>query len=379
MTERDGTIALTTAALEEWLRDRYFTARVDISGSGVDDYSLAEVRDLTGLELDLLDSVVFRDSESTGARPLRTAIAQRYADGDPDLVMVTHGSSEAIYLAMRALLRPGDRVVALDPAYHSLHLIAEDIGCVVHRWRLAETPAQDIAGLCALITPGTAAVVVNFPHNPTGVTIDHDQLTMLTARCAEVGAYMMFDAAFGELTYDAVRLPDPVMTYPKALSFGTLSKAFGLPGLRVGWCLATPGLLRRMVLLRDYTTLSVSPLVEAVAEAVLTHTDAVVGPRLEQARHNRDIVDAWVCRHEHQVSWVKPAGGVTGLVRLTHQPDTVEFATRLHDDQGVLVVPGECFGRTGTIRLGFGGPTAVVTEGLDALSTALSSTAGRVA
>ncbi|MEU0737574.1 aminotransferase class I/II-fold pyridoxal phosphate-dependent enzyme, partial [Streptomyces lavendulocolor] len=159
--------------LEEWYRRHLGPDIHDISSSGVHPYTFAEIRELCGIPAEDLDAVVMDDSVSQGGAGIRQAIADRYAGGDADRVLVTHGSSEAIALTLGTLLRAGDRVVVQQGIYHSLGHYPRAAGCDV-----AELPAAAVRDgeidedvLEGLVTPGTAAVVVNFPHNPSGVTL----------------------------------------------------------------------------------------------------------------------------------------------------------------------------------------------------------------
>lgn len=120
-------------------------------------------------------------------------------------------------------------------------------------------------------------VVVNLPHNPTGATVTPDQQRELIDLCARAGAYLVWDMAFSDLTYDGPPLPDPGLFYERAVSMGTLSKAYGLPGLRLGWCLAPPEVLERFIRIRDYLTLHLSPLVEMIAERAIRGGDLLPG------------------------------------------------------------------------------------------------------
>ena len=155
---------------------------------------------------------------------------------------------------------------------------------------------------------------------------------------------------------------------------GTLSKAYGLPGLRVGWCIAAPELLDRLVRIRDYTTLHLSPLVELIAERAMEHADRLVAPRRRQARENLDILSDWVARQGDRVEWVPPAGGVTAFVRLPGC-DVDALCHRLAAEERVLLVPGSCFGQPEFARLGFGGPTPHLVEGLARLERLLRTMA----
>ncbi|HTG33797.1 MAG TPA: capreomycidine synthase [Thermoanaerobaculia bacterium] len=367
---------LPPALLEDWMRDYYFSTEVDIGSSGVEDYSMREVRELTGLSHEELDELVFHDSKTLGGPALREAVARRWAGGNVDRVIVTHGATEANFLVMTALLDRGDEVVVLDPLYQQLYSIAEAIGCRLRRWPLlfesGFTP--DLSAARDLIGPRTRMIVVNFPHNPTGATVTPEQQRELIGLAEKVGAYLVWDLAFGELTYGQAPLPEPGLFYERAVSMGTLSKAYGLPGLRLGWCLAAPEVLERFIRLRDYLTLHLSPLVELIARRVIDNGDRLLEPRRAQAARNRSLVEAWVAEHRHHVEWVLPSGGVCAFPRLGGIADEVEFCRHLAESERVLLVPGSCFGHPGHVRLGFGGATPTLREGLRRLSRALKKT-----
>jgi capreomycidine synthase len=366
---------ITRAHLEDWMRAYYFDAEIDIGSSGVQNFSMAELRDLVGFSVDDFNRVVFDDSPSCGKQSLRQAIADRWGDGDPEKVLTTHGSSEVIFLIMNALLQAGDEVVVLNPCYHALRNLAEYIGCNLREWnlRFEDGFVPDIAEAKKLINAKTRMVVVNFPHNPTGATLTAEQQKEFIDAVSEVNAYLVWDAAFSELVYESAPLPDPVATYERAISLGTLSKAYGLAGLRVGWCLAAPELLERFVHWRDYTTLYLSPLIEAVAERAIEKADSLRDSRLARARTNLEILAHWVRQHSEFVEWVRPKGGVTAFVRMHGVDDVEEFCHRLGQEHGVLLVPGSCFNNPGHARFGFGGPTADLEEGLARVSLQLNA------
>lgn len=366
-------MALADAVLEDWMRRYYFEADFDIGSSGVANYSFQDLRRLLGISLEDLDSLVFRDSQTLGGDSLRYALARRYLDGDPSRVMVTHGSTEANFLVMSTLLEPGDQMVALDPSYQQLYGIAAARGCTIHRWKLRYDRAfrPDLAELRELLHPGIRMVVVNFPHNPTGATLAHEELQELIGLVGEVGAYLVWDGAFNLLTYEEPPLPEPLLSYDKTVSMGTLSKAYGLPGMRVGWCFCSSEILARLLRCRDYTLLHLSPLIELLAQRVIDNDLLLVSPRLEMARRNRELVASWIEEHADQVEWARPRGGVCGFVRFRHLADSEPLCHRLARERRVLLVPGNSFAMPQFARLGFGGLTSELKQGLHALAEML--------
>jgi capreomycidine synthase len=369
---------LRPAPLEDWLRDYYFAADIDISSSGVEPYTMAELRSMTGLRQADLDQLVFDDGYSLGRPALRELIAARWGDGDPGRVMTANGSSEALSLVLSALLHPGDEVVVVQPGYHLLVEYAEALGCTTRTWRL--DPARGfrpaLEELEPLVSARTRALVLNFPQNPTGASLTEAELRRIVALAEGAGAYLLWDAAFTSLVYDTPPLPPVCTLYERGIDFGTFSKAFGLPGLRFGWCLAPPDVLAECVRIRDYTTLHVAPLIELLATAVLDNAPAFLGPRLAQAAHNRGIVAEWAQTQPERVTLALPPGGVAAFPRLLDLPDTAAFCDDLFKRHGVLVIPGSCFGAPGHIRVGFGGPTGPLTQGLERLGGALAQWTG---
>ncbi|HKV42765.1 MAG TPA: capreomycidine synthase [Blastocatellia bacterium] len=355
------------------MREYYFATEIDIGSSGVECFSFGELRHLIGLEQADLDEITLADSLTMGGLALRTAIAERWGSGDPNRVMATHGSSEAIYLVMNSLVRPGDEVVVVAPCYQQLYSIAESVGCTLRRWeiRFDRGFRLDMDEGKALIGPKTRLIVANFPHNPTGATLSRQDQTELIRLGREAGAYVLWDSAFADLTYGDPPLPDPASIYEKVISLGTLSKSFGLPGLRVGWCIAPPEVLEKCIEFRDYITLHLSPVVELIARKAIEHAGLILDIRSQQARRNLERLGEWVARHNEHVAWVKPGGGVCAFPKLLNIADSERFCRQFAREQNVLLVPGTCFGSPSHVRLGFGGSEQSFAEGLSRLSSQL--------
>jgi capreomycidine synthase len=363
---------LAPALLERWMRDYYFDTDLDLGSSGVEPFSLAQLRHLLGLTIDDLDAVVLRDSRTLGDEPLREAIAARWGGGCRDGVMVTHGSSEAISLVMHALVRPGDEVVVLDPIYQQLRAIPEALGCRITPWTLRREQRfrPDVEEIDRLLGPKTRLLVLNIPHNPTGMALTAAEEDYIAERAEAHGAYILWDRAFADLLHT----PDASCRQRRTtreISIGTLSKAYGLPGLRVGWCIADPGLIAVLAHLRDYTTLHLSPLVELVARRAIEAADVLLTMHAGQARCNLQTVDDWMATQTEVVEWVRPSGGVCGFPRLLAVADVEGFCRHLARTARVLLVPGSCFGHADHVRLGFGGAADALHEGLQRLSRAL--------
>jgi aspartate/methionine/tyrosine aminotransferase len=217
------------------------------------------------------------------------------------------------------------------------------------------------------VTQKTKLIAVNFPHNPTGMTISQQQQDELIDIAASVGAYLVWDAAFDELAPEQP-LKNPFLRYPNAISVGTLSKCYGLPGLRVGWCFASEEVQLKSVQLRDYTTLYVSPLIELIAQKAIEYGDVIVGNRIKEVAQNRRHLEDWIEEHAALVEWASPDGGVTSLVKLKTIDNVEQFCKQLAVKCDVMLVPGSCFGHPQYVRLGFGERTEKFVKGLQLVS-----------
>lgn len=356
------------AKLEHWMRDYYFDSELDLGSSGVYPYSFKEVCEVTGLDMAALEEVVFADSQTVGCLPLRQSIADRYGGGDAKNVMIANGSNEALFHILSTLVETGDEVIALDPIYHALDAVPIAKNCRILRWELENNSnfEASLEALESIASAETKAIMVNFPHNPTGVTINQEQQTQLIELARKFDAYLVWDAAFDELV-DGPALPNPFLKYDKAISVGTLSKCFGMPGLRVGWCFANSEVIQKCNDLRDYTTLYVSPLVELVATKVIENADVFISKRRLEVVENYKVLKRWVEENKGIVSWSDPKGGCCCLIKIKGVEYMQEFCKELADMHSVMLVPGDVFELPEYARLGYGETASKFSQGLKSL------------
>jgi aspartate/methionine/tyrosine aminotransferase len=265
---------------------------------------------------------------------------------------------EAIFLAMNALLAPGDHVICTFPGYQSLYQLARTIGCDVSFWRPEETDMWrfDPAELEALLRPDTKLVVWNFPHNPTGsLPSPEDYSRMLTAAGA-AGVWVLSDEMYRLLEpRDETRLPAAIDRYGKAVSLSGMSKAFGLAGLRIGWAATHDELLlERMKSLKDYTTICSSAPSELLALMGLRSRDAILAANRQRVRYNREIAGGFFARHGQEMTWIPPRAGTVSFPRLI-AGGSEAFCARTLRDTGVLLLPSTVYDYGDShFRLGLG-------------------------
>jgi aspartate/methionine/tyrosine aminotransferase len=344
--------------IEEYYAVHEFTAPHMLSSSDAESVTIADV---LALEPDAAEHLLAQRlgyTESAGAPELRTAAAALYETTSPDDVIVVAAAEEAIFVAYHALLQPGDHVVVETPCYESALQVARSTGADVTEWR--RTPgdswAHDLDVFEAALRPNTRLVYINTPHNPTGLLMPRDVLDRVVELCAERGAWLFADEVYRELEHDpADRLPAAVDLYDRALSLGSMSKTYGLPGLRLGWLASRDrDALARIVSFKHYTTICSSAPSELLSALALRHRDVFVDRSRAIVLSNLELVDALLGRHAERFSWVRPTASTIGFVRLEGVDDASAYCQQLVEDAGILLLPGTVYDEPTHVRLGFG-------------------------
>ena len=275
-------------------------------------------------------------------------------------MLVFAGAEEAIFCLANVLLGPGDHAIVTWPGYQSLYEVARATGADVtlHELREAEGWAIDVDLLRRQVTPATRLIVVNAPHNPTGMQPDRATYDALVEIAAGAGAHLVVDEVYRFLEFDAAdRLPAGADSLERGVSIGVMSKSFAMAGLRIGW-LATHDrdLLDRCARFKDYTTICSAAPSEVLALIGLRARDAVLGRSQAIVAANLALLDGFFERWADRFQWVRPRAGSVGFPRLTAPGISIDdWAADLVERRGVLLLPGSHFGVPGDhFRLGFG-------------------------
>jgi aspartate/methionine/tyrosine aminotransferase len=297
-------------------------------------------------------------TESAGAPELREVVASIYDTILPDDVVVVAAAEEGVFTAYHALLEPGDHVVVETPCYESALEVARSAGADVSTWSRSggDGWAYDLDALVRALRPDTRMVYVNTPHNPTGTLMPGNLLDRIVELCTECGAWLFCDEVYRELEHDPVdRLPAACDLYTRALSLGSMSKTYGLPGLRLGWLACRDrNTLARIVDLKHYTTICSSAPSELLSSLALRHRSALADRNRGIVLANLPLLDGFFERHAERFSWVRPTAGPIGFPRLSDVGDTTGFCERLVAEAGVLLLPGAVYDEPGHVRIGFG-------------------------
>jgi aspartate/methionine/tyrosine aminotransferase len=344
----------------------YANIRYNLSESSTRDRSLSDLG-LTIPNLTLLYA------EHRGNPRLRELIAGELNAGD---VLITSGAATALFIISTSLLSASDHLVVVRPNYATNLETPRAIGCSIKLidLRFEADFRLDFDELAAAITPQTRLVSVTCPHNPSGVMFTEDELRRLVALTAAKGCYLLVDETYRDLSFDGP-LPLAASLGRHVISVSSLSKAYGIPGIRIGWLITRDPQLQELFLAaKEQISICGSVIDEWIAEQVLANRGALLEPTLLEMRKRRQLVSAWI-QQEPLLEWVPPQGGVVCFPRMKAEPPggTTAFYRRLLETHGAYVGPGHWFEMPDTFfRLGYGWPTRDELEaGLEAISRAL--------
>ena len=340
-------------ALERYFARWEFAVRHVLCASDVEGWQMADLLELADDETRAMWSgLKLGYAESTGHPLLRAEIASLYESVDPDGVLVFAGAEEAVYCLFMTAIGPGDHVIVTWPGYQSLYEVARAVGALVslHALREEDGWALDVDRLRRSIRPTTRMIVVNAPHNPTGMLPTVEEWRSLAAACADAGIALVADEVYRFLEHDdSESLPPGADLDERAISLGVMSKSFALPGLRIGW-LATRdhAVLERCARMKDYTTICASTPSEVLALIGLRARDRVLARSRSIVAANLTVLDDVFARRADTFSWVRPRGGSIGFPRLVPGgpagSSADAFAASLVEATGVLLLPSSTFG-----------------------------------
>jgi aspartate/methionine/tyrosine aminotransferase len=359
--------------LERWMSRHETHVKYDIAESGILPLSTNDLLDFEpagerAATLERLLQLPLGYSEARGTIALRTALAATYSNVSPDQILVTTGAIEANFLLFNVLLDKGDHVVAPYPAYQQLYTVPQTIGCDVSLWNVGpETNYRyDVDALERMVTPKTRLIIVNTPHNPTGAMLSPADADRVYALAESVGAWVLGDEAYRWLSVpDGDPFAGPAVEKgPRGISVGTLSKPYGLPGLRIGWIAGPEDIVQKCWGMRDYISLSPGKLNDALACLGLKHHDKILARNREIITANLAAASAWIDSRRDMLSWTPPKGGLLALLKYNLPVDSLPLADKLALEYSVMLAPGSAFGYERHLRLGIGQRPDIFAKGL---------------
>lgn len=344
--------------LERYFAQYEFSTRYLLSSSDSQALKLDYVLSLADAETARLwQDLSLGYTESLGHPFLRREIAGMYGNVGADDVLVCT-PEEGIFLALNAILKPGDHVICTFPGYQSLFEIARSIGCRVTFWQPEEEHAWRFnpAFLEKEISPQTRLLVFNFPHNPTGYLPDRADFTRIMDIAREHRLWVFSDEMYRMLEFDpADRLSAACEVYDRALSLNGMSKAFGLPGARIGWLVGRePALIASMAALKDYTTICSSAPSEILALITLRARERILTEQMTIIKRNWGLLGDFFSRHPDLFSWNRPKAGTICFPRLK-TGGAAEFCRQIINNAGIMLLPSTVYDYGDShFRVGFG-------------------------
>ncbi len=344
--------------IEQFFGKYEFTAKYLLSSSDAESRTIQELLGLEAGSQERLLEHCCGYTESPGAQALREVISGIYAGIKSDEVLVVSAAEEGIFVLYHALLSRSDHVIVETPCYESALEVARSTGAQVSEWRrnFENNWAHDLAALEQLLQPNTRLIYINTPHNPTGLLMPAGIFQQVIALAASRGIIVFCDEVYRELEHDpASRLPAACEVYERAVSLGSMSKTYGLPGLRLGWLISRDAnILQRCLEFKYYTTICSSAPSEFLAALALRHRDVLVKRNREIVLRNLALLDAFLRQRSNLFDWVKPNASPIGFVRYKPDRDVFAFCEDVVRVAGVLLLPGNVYDQPRHIRFGYG-------------------------
>jgi aspartate/methionine/tyrosine aminotransferase len=357
-------MVFTRMPLEIWFDEYQFEVDYDIGESGIKFLSVKEL----GLDL---NEIELRYGYHLGHPDLRAEIAKQYKGMQSENVGVTTGASEGNFAVIGHLVGKKNHLIVEHPTYPSLYQVPRSLERNLSLFKLSwkNEFRPDMGKLRKLVKSNTRLITFTHPNNPTGSVITEDELKEAIEIAEKVGAYLMVDETYRDMMFDT---PPPLAATlsPNAISLTSMSKTWGLPGIRIGWVVADTPIIEAIRAVREQVTICNSSVGEAIALEVLKKREKILANRRKSMIANFRILKDWMDNQEW-LEWIEPKSGVVGAPRLTRGGSTDELCKLLVTKYRTFTVPGSSMELDGHLRIGFGGEHEELVRGLERLGSAL--------
>jgi len=344
--------------------------KYNLSESSVHPMSVRELIGDPEFHAKLLDQPLFY-SQSNGTDELRSNIAAQYPGATLDHVEVTNGGSEANFISVYSMLEPGDEVIIILPIYGQVWGLVKSLGMNVKEVSLREDRrwSPDIAELEAAATPRTKMIIICNPNNPTGAILTREEMESIAGIAERSGAWIMSDEIYQGSERDGNTTLSFWGMYDRTIITNGLSKAYGLPGLRIGWIVAPEDLIAKMWSYHDYTTIAPGTLSDTLATVALSPKGRAfcLERTRTMCRNNFPLFREWMENQGSLFRMIEPKAGAIAYVHYDLEINSTELVERLLKEKSVLIVPGDHFGMDNFLRIGYGPPADYLREGLEAV------------
>ncbi len=350
---------IRTFETERYYAKYEFTTPYLLSVSDCESVSIEELFELGGHTFEDFADITLGYTDSQGDPLLREKIAAGYSEVYSDDILVLNSPVEGIYLAIRSLLDPDDEAIVLTPAYDALINLAESISDRVIRWTIKPSSGgwrMDFDRLEKIISKKTKLIVVNFPHNPSGLLPNEEEFSRLVQIADHYGIWLFCDEMYRGLEHsEKPILPSAADLYQRSIVLSGLSKSQGLPGLRAGWLIVRDeGVRQRVIKWRDYTSICPAAPIEFLARVALDVEQKLIQRNNNIIRGNIQLADEFFARWPELFNWRAPEAGSVALVGINVSSAT-QYSHQLAKGAGVLLLPAKFMGYDDRhVRFGFG-------------------------
>ncbi len=338
----------------------------NLSESGVHPFRLHEL--LSQEELAEIAKTSLGYSQTNGTPELRQEIARIYPGVSLDQLLVTSGSSEANFLLMWSLIEPGDEVVFMMPNYMQMWGLLRGFGARVKPFWLRESLGwmPDLKELRQVVTKQTKLIVLTNPNNPTGAVLDKEAMETIVGLAEATGAWIIADEVYQGAERVGQLTPTFFGMHERVIVVNGLSKAYGLPGVRIGWIVGPEDLVQKIWPYHDYTTISPSTLSDRIAQIALTpsNREKILNRTRRILENNFPLLESWLEKEPGLFSFIPPRAGAIAFTRYNLRIDSLELVNRLIHEKSVLLVPGAHFEMGNYLRIGYGAEPDYLKQGL---------------
>jgi len=298
-------------------------------------------------------------TEVTGSPDLKEQIANLYNNHGTEDVIVHTGAQEAIFNFMNIFLEPGDHVITQFPIYQSIYSVAEDMGCIVEKWKIRQSDdgwMMDLDELEGLIRSETKLLCINNPNNPTGFIFNEEQMKRIVEIAEKHGVFVFCDEVYKGLELDGIKRPWFADISDNALSLGVMSKAYGLPGLRIGWIVTgSKGILDKMRKMKHFTSICNSAPSEFLATTALKHGEKILSKNRKLIEKNLKLSDRFFDKYKYLFCYNRQQAGPIAFHQISIDKPIDDFCNQLVKNSGVLLLPGTVYDYPGKyFRMGYG-------------------------
>ncbi len=357
-----------------------YQVRYNLSESGVHPMRLAEL--VEGTDWSELKEELLGYPQTNGTLPLRECISDLYPGSDYQNVIVTNGTAEANFISILNLVEPGDEVVVMIPNYMQIWGLARSLGAEVKPLLLREELgwAPDLDELGRMVSDKTRLIAVCNPNNPTGAVLSEELMRGICKVAGKVGAWLLADEVYQGAELDGETSATFYGWYDRLLVTCGLSKAYGLPGLRIGWVVGPPEKIEELWSYKDYTSIAPGALSDRLATIALepARRARILDRTRTILKNQLPLLEGWATDQGELFEMVAPRAGAFAVLRYHLDINSSELIHRLREEKSVLIVPGDQFMMDHYVRIGYGGEPEILTKGLALFSEVLESVGSKV-